>query len=313
LVSCSHLEWADVFGASLFGAYDYLLKREYVTISAGWRLLGVVGPREVVPVERDIERKLADFAGESQISIHARPSTSIPRYHQLSRILQKFLCQVDLQEGDRFPSEGAIATCFGVSRPTANKAVQELVKQGWLLREPGRGSFVRHPPCRILTFLSHNLRLSDSQSPEAQLVVSSIRTEEQCADKEIADVLAIEPGDPIIYIRRLFTVNDLPAFVVDSWLSAKQFPGIGDEPLLEDSVFTTLKQKYHCDIHYSEWSVDAHEVLDAELAAMLGITLFSPVLFVIGIRFTKQEEPIGRFCMHINQGISVKNIVYHDS
>jgi len=259
-----------------------------------------------------VGQKLCDFAGERNASIQTRSSISIPLYHQLSRILQEFLRQADLQEGDRFPSEGAIAKCFGVSRPTANKAVQELVKLGWLLRESGRGSFVRTPPSRVLTVLSHNLQLFDSRFPDARLVMSSIRTEEQCANREMANLLKIGVGDPIIYIRRLFTVTEFPTLVVDSWLSATRFPGFLDEPLLEDSVFTTLIQKYHCDIHHSEWSVDAHEVLDEELALMLGITPFSPVLLLTGIRYTKQEEPIGHFRWYVNQGISLKDIIYHE-
>jgi len=263
--------------------------------------------------DRRVEQMLVDFAGERNASIQTRSSISIPLYHQLSRILQEFLRQADLQEGDRFTSEGAIAKCFGVSRPTVNKAVQELVKLGWLLREPGLGSFVRTPPSRVLTVLSHDRRLLDSRGPDAQLVMSSIRTEEQRADRKTASTLKISTGDPVIYMRRLFTVTELPALVVDSLFSATRFPGFRDEPLLEDSVFTTLIQKYHCDIHHSEWSVVAHEVLDEELAVMLGITLFSPVLLLTGIRYTKQNEPVGQFRWYINQGIRLKDIIYHSS
>jgi DNA-binding LacI/PurR family transcriptional regulator len=44
--------------------------------------------------------------------------------------------------GSKLPSEPELARDLGVSRMTANKSIAQLVNEGWLLRERGRGTFV---------------------------------------------------------------------------------------------------------------------------------------------------------------------------
>jgi GntR family transcriptional regulator len=259
-----------------------------------------------------VEEALREYAGSLKIRIQDRAVASIPRYHQLSRLLQQFLRCSKLAPGDRFPSEQVVSQAFGVSRPTANKAVQELVTLGWLRREPGLGSFVAQIPARVLTFLSHNLRLSDSQEQDVELVLASMHVEQRSASVDIASALGIAPGEPVVWFRRQFTVNGSPVLVIESELSENRFPGLAGVPLIDESVFTTLTRHYGCAIHHSVWSVEAYEVLEDEIAELLNLPSFSPVLLLTGIRYTEAEEPVERYLCYISQGTSVKNTVYHN-
>jgi len=47
--------------------------------------------------------------------------------------------------GDRVPSEKELADEYGVSRITSKKALEMLSADGWIVRRPGRGSFVADP------------------------------------------------------------------------------------------------------------------------------------------------------------------------
>lgn len=260
---------------------------------------------------RSVEEELREYAASLKITIQDRAVASIPRYHQVSRLLQQFLRCSKLQPGDRFPSEEVVSQVFGVSRPTANKAAQELVRLGWLRREPGLGSFVAQIPARVLTFLSHNLRLSDSQEQDVQLAIAGMHVERQVASEDVAIALQIAAGDPIVCFRRQFVVNGSPVLVIDSELSEQRFPGLASVHLVEDSVFMTLTRHYGCVIHHSVWSVEAYEVLDDEIARLLNLASFSPVLLLTGTRYTEDQEPLERYRCYITQGTSVKNTVYH--
>src|ERR671910_1016271 len=51
----------------------------------------------------------------------------------------------DLQVGDALPSERRLATDLGVSRPTLRAVIDELVREGLLLRRHGSGTYVAEP------------------------------------------------------------------------------------------------------------------------------------------------------------------------
>src|SRR4051794_9211136 len=51
----------------------------------------------------------------------------------------------ELQVGDALPSERRLATDLGVSRPTLRAVIDELVREGLLLRRHGSGTYVAEP------------------------------------------------------------------------------------------------------------------------------------------------------------------------
>jgi len=67
-------------------------------------------------------------------------STSI--YLQFKESLKKMVLEKNLHPGDKIPSERDLAEQYGVCRITMNKAVSELVTEGLLYREKGKGTFV---------------------------------------------------------------------------------------------------------------------------------------------------------------------------
>ncbi len=69
---------------------------------------------------------------------------SEPRYRRIQQHIEQLIALRKVQEGERIPSERAIARQFGVSQMTVNRAIQELVRAGVLVRRVGSGTYVRH-------------------------------------------------------------------------------------------------------------------------------------------------------------------------
>ena len=69
-----------------------------------------------------------------------------PVYLQLNRALRELILNGQISVGDRFPTERQVSADFGVSRPTANKAISSLVAEGILESRRGMGTFVRARP-----------------------------------------------------------------------------------------------------------------------------------------------------------------------
>jgi GntR family transcriptional regulator, arabinose operon transcriptional repressor len=63
-----------------------------------------------------------------------------PKYIQLKNILKEMLKQ--MEPGKMLPSENQLAKQFDVHRLTSRQAITELVKEGIIYREHGKGSFV---------------------------------------------------------------------------------------------------------------------------------------------------------------------------
>ena len=67
---------------------------------------------------------------------------NIPIYAFIKRELKNQIESGELPEGARVPSEFELARTYGVSRNPTRQALRDLELEGYLLRTPGRGSFV---------------------------------------------------------------------------------------------------------------------------------------------------------------------------
>jgi GntR family transcriptional regulator len=72
----------------------------------------------------------------------ARLTPGALRYHQVYVGLRAWVRDGAYSPGQQIPTEAQLCDTFDVSRITVRKAVDELVREGWLVREQGRGTFV---------------------------------------------------------------------------------------------------------------------------------------------------------------------------
>lgn len=171
--------------------------------------------------------KHADFLeGVTQYGFGISSSSSIPLYYQLYLILQRRIRDHALVSGEKFPAEEAIGAHFSVSRPTANRAVQELIKQGWLVRKRGRGTFVQNAVPTQLSLLSNSLSFSDEIGKSADHRTQFVARKAIPAAQDDAMALRIPEGEQLCYMRRLHMIGDRIVMVCDSKLPLSRFPGL---------------------------------------------------------------------------------------
>src|SRR5512147_1685093 len=70
------------------------------------------------------------------------PNDYTPKYYQLASILREQIEQGKLSPHETIPSERNLEQIYSVSRTTIRQAIDLLVRQGYLYREHGRGTFV---------------------------------------------------------------------------------------------------------------------------------------------------------------------------
>jgi GntR family transcriptional regulator len=241
---------------------------------------------------------------------HLLVESSIPLYDQLGRVLRRFIEEEQLEPGDRFPAEETIAAQFGVSRPTANRAVQELINQGWLVRERGRGTFVQNQHIVDLALLSENLSLTEQFPRDAELRTEFIERKILKREQRVAQAIGLAPDAPILYLRRLRFVDERPVMVCDTYLPEARFAGLDRRAFVRGSLYATLEEKYGFTIERSERRVEAEDVIDPAVAELLRVPLFSPILLLTGLTFVEgEEQPIELMTAYVRERVAFKSTV----
>jgi GntR family transcriptional regulator len=141
----------------------------------------------------------------------------IPLYHQLRRALLEPLEQGHWKEGDLIPTEREICETYKVSRITVRRAINDLVREGYLLSHQGKGTFVARPKIqRQLTRLRSFSEEMEGLGLKAGSRLLSLRQEPALGD--VAAALQVQEHDWIWIVERLRLVGDEPTIVSISHL-----------------------------------------------------------------------------------------------
>lgn len=155
-----------------------------------------------------------------------RPDRSRPEplWHQAEEALREMILRGEWKDGDQLPNETRLTDLLGVSRITLRHALRRLEESGLLRREHGRGTFVRRSTIvagvRGLTSFTEEMR-SLGASPTTRFS----RAVEDKADEEVAAALGLEPGDPVVRLRRLRLGDGQPVGVQTAFLPLARVPG----------------------------------------------------------------------------------------
>jgi GntR family transcriptional regulator len=144
-------------------------------------------------------------------------------------------------EGDRLPAERELAVEWRVARMTLRRALDELVTEGLIVRQQGRGTFVARP--RMARHLAMNSfteemgklgRVPSSRILEFKRIRAGVRQAKQ---------LRLPVGDPIVRFTRLRLADGEPIGVEMTCVAAELVPGLQESDLY-GSWYALLVDKY---------------------------------------------------------------------
>ena len=92
-----------------------------------------------------------------------------PRYHQVYVTLRTWVRDGTYRPGDQIPTEPELCRMFDVSRITVRKAIDDLAREGWLVRQQGKGTFVQLSSARPAA----SLDLDEARSQVADLAAAT--------------------------------------------------------------------------------------------------------------------------------------------
>lgn len=161
-----------------------------------------------------------------------------------------------LKPGDAIPPEREICKIQGVSRMTVNKAIMELVNDGILYREQGRGTFVARP--KQYKRLSQLKGFQEQMENKGHVTSTRVITFDiKKATHQIRTLLEL-PKDKeyAIIIKRLMLIDDEPIAIETVWLARHRFMNMSIETILGQSLYKIFREKYGYVLHSAKETIE---------------------------------------------------------
>jgi GntR family transcriptional regulator len=195
----------------------------------------------------------------------------------------------ELHVGDALPSERRLATDLGVSRPTLRAVIDELVREGLLLRRHGSGTYVAEPKIALpLTMTSFSEDMARRGMRPSSEVVSF---ECQGAGAKLGQRLQISPVDDVWVITRLRLADEETMAI--EWLHAPRrlLPDLRREELATHSFYELLRVRQGIVIASGTQTIEP-TVTSPEEAELLSVPVHSPAFLFERTTQSEQGEVV---------------------
>src|SRR5947209_1130112 len=142
-------------------------------------------------------------------------SNPLPLYYQLKEVLKQQIRAGHLAPHTAIPSEPELVSSYRVSRATVRQALSELVHEGLLYRQHGKGTFVCEP--RVQQTVSELTSFSDEiqrrgKKPGSLLLVSELVR----GTESVRQQLRLTDTEQAIRLERVRTADGTPiAYEID--------------------------------------------------------------------------------------------------
>ncbi|QGU03380.1 GntR family transcriptional regulator [Corynebacterium comes] len=178
------------------------------------------------------------------VHMHSPSSPKQSTHVAIGEILRSRISHEKMQAGDRFPTERELAEEFGVARMTVRKALEVLQMEGVVERRRGRtgGTFLRAtvPKVEMTRMEGFIPRFRDRNMEVTSLILTADRRQ---APEKVTQALEIDAGEPVFYLERLRSVNNIPALIERSFFPANLVPGMLHQDL-SGSIYDLLRRRW---------------------------------------------------------------------
>lgn len=208
-----------------------------------------------------------------------------PLYRQVMDDIRHKILTGGYRPNERIPSEPELSEIYSVSRITIRRAVEELVAEGYLTKQQGKGTFVNSARVERKT-----LTLSDSQSFLARCEESGLaygaHVVELCVvrgSEGDCQRLGLQAGSELLFVRRTLLAGGQPVMVESLLMPLSRFARLA-EVVLEDAPIAQLCESA-CGVSLDHGSDRAIEVVRAstEQATLLAVSAGEPLFLVSGV------------------------------
>ena len=174
--------------------------------------------------------------------------------------------------GTAIPSERQLSADLGVSRLTLRAALDDLAREGYLVRRRGSGTYVQQPKIAqelTMTSFSDDMRRRGMVPGSRTLSLTTT-----LAGARLGRFLQVSPSEQILVIKRLRLADGETMAIETLHIPKAIVPGLGPKDL-DGSFYELLRVRYGILIASGTQSIEP-TVTNEEESAALGVPLHSP-------------------------------------
>ena len=221
-----------------------------------------------------------------------RGEAPLPAYYKLQMELLQDIENGRWAPGEAIPPERRIAEDCGVSLGTVNRALANLVNDGYLKRIQGKGTFVAGTTIPLESVRYTRLR-RDFNDPDPRFKIKVLSLREVPAFEPAKRLLKMRGASKLWEVRRLFVNRKGPLMYYVSYLPQRLFKDLDRivDPLMETmTLYEGIEKKYGLPTIFNQELFSA-VAAEQEVAEVLGTQVGAPVLKIEMLSFTYKEKP----------------------
>jgi GntR family frlABCD operon transcriptional regulator len=225
-----------------------------------------------------------------------------PLYFQLKQIINEDILRGKYKAGQQLPPEVELCEIYGVSRITTRRAITDLVEEGVLHSQQGKGTFVKESKVKrelISVGGFSELTIASGKTPSSQILSSLVIQ----ADEKLAETFQIAVGEYILKLHRLLFIDNEPFIIETSQYPLNYLPDLEKYIWESASTYSILKNRYNIELTRSEKTLEV--IFASEYDAGLFKCDRGTPLFAIEKRsYDKDDRP-----MHVSYSLYITSKV----
>jgi DNA-binding GntR family transcriptional regulator len=214
---------------------------------------------------------------------------NVPVWYRIAVTIRNRIQRQTYKPGDLVPPELELASEFAVSRTTMRRSLDELVRQGLLVRMRGRGTFVSDQPA--LQPLECLGLLEDMLLLFAGTEQGNLHRTLLSPAPDIADALQIKADEPVHRIDRLRLQNGKPYALTRNYLPEPVGAQVELSEFEQLRLLEILSLRLGYDLTSASETIRAM-VADTELGNVLEVEPGFPVLHIRLLMFEQERQPV---------------------
>lgn len=223
-----------------------------------------------------------------------------PAYYRIFQVLRRRIASGVYPVAAQLPTEELLVREFGVSRHTVRAAVQQLVSQGLVRRQAGKGTFVLDPQQEGQLWAAQSLEDMVDRGFGGRMEDEALTLLPGASQPRIAALLELREAERLACFAWMRVNGEGPYAYAQVYLAGRLADRLPDDwaEQLRSSRLLHLVEQYGGVRAHRARQVSSATAADEELAQRLGVAVGTPLLRLERTYFARSGTVLEYACIH---------------